>query len=249
MITIDLGNSSTSYGVFSGRSLVKTGYSADNNIPLLISKLRSYLSYTPNIKVIISSVVPLLTSKLLKSMTQYMAKRSIYVVERDVKPKIAMKYDRKRLGSDRLVNVYGALKRYKPPLLIIDYGTAITFDYISKRGIFEGGLIVPGIEISKEALETHTALLPRIKKIKVGKDLVGKETKSAMISGLLNGFGALSDGLIERFKKRYGGKLTVIATGGFARQISLYAHGIERVDPLHTIRSLALMYQNEIEEG
>ncbi|MBI4000083.1 MAG: type III pantothenate kinase [Candidatus Omnitrophica bacterium] len=250
LITIDLGNSSTSYGVFKGRKLIDTGYLNSYNIPLLTSKIMRYSRYNPNISVIISSVVPILCNKLIKSLRKITPKISIYLIGKEVRPKVQMKYDPKLLGSDRLVNIYGAVRRYRLPLLLIDYGTAITFDYVSKRGIFEGGLIVPGIEISRKALQVSTALLPKIKVITDSpQGLAARNTKAAMVLGLLNGFGALSDGLIERFKTKYGKNLMVIATGGFAKNIAVYAHKLDYVDPLHTLRSLELIYQNEIREA
>lgn len=246
LIAIDLGNSSSTYGIYRGRSLKASGYSHGNNIlklGLLLAKSGA-LKYNPS--VIISSVVPFLTDKLVKSIKKSAPKSPVYVVGRNVRPKVPMKYDRRALGSDRLVNLYGASNLYKPPLLIIDFGTAITFDYLSKSGIFEGGLIVPGIDIAFKALQENTALLPKLKQIKPIHTLVGRNTKSAMYSGILNGFGALSDGLIERFRKQYGRKLTVLATGGFASRIASYMDGLDRVDPLHTVRSLEIIYQNEI---
>ena len=249
LIAIDLGNSSTSYGMFKGRRLVDSGYLNSNNIPLLISKIRTYSIHNPNISVIISSVVPLLSLKLIKSLKKITPKTSIYLIGREVRPKVRMKYNPKLLGADRLVNGYGALRKKNLPLLVIDYGTAITFDYVSKRGIFEGGLIVPGIDISAKALQVSTALLPKIKVTDSPQGLAARNTKAAMVLGLLNGFGALSDGLIERFKTKYGKNLTVIATGGFARKIAAYAHRLDYVDPLHTLRSLELIYRNEIKEA
>ncbi len=245
LLNIDLGNSAASYGVYAGSKLVRTGYAYNDSIPKLVHNIAKsgVLKYTET--VIISSVVPHLTVKLINSIRHFAPKSRIYLIGKTLRPKIPMKYSQKDLGSDRLVNIYGAIRRYKLPVLIVDFGTAITFDYVSKKGVFEGGLIVPGIKLSADALAEKTALLPKLKEIKSVRGLVGRNTKVAMYSGLLNGFGALSDGLIERFKKRYG-KLTVLATGGFAAKIAPYAKHFDYVDPLHTICSLALIYQNEI---
>ena len=245
-IVIDLGNSATTYGVYSGVKLKSSGYLQNNNIPKLIGYLHKSGALIRSRSVLISSVVPDLTFKLTKSISRFISKNRIHRVESILKGKVLMRYSRKTLGSDRLVNIYGAVRQYKLPILIADFGTAITFDYISKKGIFEGGLIVPGIKLSADALAEKTALLPKLKEIKSVHKLVGRNTKDAMYSGLLNGFGALSDGLIERFRKQYDSKLKVLATGGFAMKIAPYVKRFDYIDPLHTIRSLALIYRNEI---
>ena len=144
------------------------------------------------------------------------------------------------------MNLYGGLKRYPPPLLVIDFGTAITFDYISKRGVFEGGLIVPGVELASEALQKKATLIPRMNSIQSIRTLIPKTTKAALSSGLLNGFGALADGLIERFRCTYGKRMKVLVTGGFAGRIAPFMKHIDYLDPLHTLKSLLLIYQNEV---
>lgn len=246
LITVDLGNSSTTYGVHRNNKIRASGYVKSNEIPKLSRLLAKSGVFNHSPQLIISSVVPHLTDKLINRVTKYIPKRSIFVVGRDVRPYVAMRYKRRVLGSDRLVNIYGGLRLYKLPLLIVDFGTAITFDYVSKSGIFEGGLIVPGIEVASDALQENTALLPKIGPIKPVRTLIGRDPKSAMSSGLLNGFGALSDGLIERFRKQYSRKLVVVATGGFASRMAEYVDNFDYVDPLHTIRSLAIIYRNEV---
>lgn len=248
LIAIDLGNSSITYGVYSANQLKTHGYLLSRNIPKLSSIIAKSGVFFHHPLVIISSVVPYLTKKSVKLISRFIPKNRIYVIGSTIKLRIPMRYDRKMLGPDRLVNIYGAIKRYELPVLIVDFGTAITFDYVSKGGIFEGGLIVPGIQLSADALAEKTALLPKLVKIKSVRNLVGRNTKEAMYSGLLNGFGALSDGLIERFRKQYGSKLTVLATGGFAAKIAPYARHFDYVDPLHTIHSLVLICRNEIEK-
>jgi type III pantothenate kinase len=203
--------------------------------------------YKPINKVIISSVNPNLSKKLTKLLKRRLGVKSIYEVGKSLKLSIPMRYNRRQLGSDRLVNVYGAIQLYRLPLLIIDFGTAITFDYVSKSGVFEGGLIVPGIETSFRALLERAAMLPKVNQLKPPKSLMGHDTKAAMSSGLLNGFGALADGLIGRFRKQYGSRLKVLVTGGFATRIAPIMTQVDYLDPLHTIRSLALICRKEIE--
>ncbi len=247
LLTIDLGNSTAAYGLFEGSRFLANGHIESNHIPFfsqLIAKSRVYKQIE---KVIISSVVPELTYKIKRSIEKRIGRRSVYVVGKDLKLRVPMRYDARKLGADRLVNIYGALHFYRPPLLVIDFGTAITFDYISKSGVFEGGLIVPGIEMSFRALVEQAALLPKVKELAPVKGLVGRNTRTAMSSGLLNGFGALADGLSGRFRVFYGRNLKILLTGGFAARIAPFMAHVDYLDPLHTIRSLDLIYRKEIE--
>jgi type III pantothenate kinase len=246
LLAIDLGNSASTYGVFNGKRLVDSGYVKNGNIPFFNKLLRRSGIYSKINKVIMSTVVPQLSHKLKKSIEKRLGEGSVCVVGKGLKIKIPMRYKPKQLGSDRLVNIYGARALYRLPLLIIDFGTAITFDYVSKSGIFEGGLIAPGIETSFQALLNRAALLPKMKEIKQAKRLVGQDTQSALTSGALNGFGALADGLIGRFRNVYGRQLKVLVTGGFAARIAPYMRQVNYLDPLHTIRSLALIDQKEM---
>ncbi len=245
LLTIDLGNTTISYGWFLKSKIKAAGFIKNSNIPALV-KLIGKRGVSSGFNVIISSVVPKKTAILKKLLKANFKEIGIWSVGENVRLQVKMKYRRRALGADRLVNIYGAHLRFKGPVLIIDYGTAITFDYVSGNGVFEGGVIVPGIETSWEALQERAALLPSLAQIKPAHQLAGTDTKSAMYSGLLNGFGALSDGLIERFKKTYGRKLTIIATGGSSTLISKYMTGIDKVDPLHTLKSLNLIFQNVI---
>ena len=248
LVAIDIGNSTVGCGFYRNGVLRGFGSYSSYNIPKIVKIIDESGVSNNNVKVIISSGVPKFTLKIEKVLSNTIPGKSVYIVGKDVFPKVKMKYKRKLLGADRLVNVYGAIRKYRLPILVIDFGTAITFDFIGKSGVFEGGLIVPGVETSFRALGERTALLPKSAKIRDVSKLIGRNTKSAMCSGLLNGFGALADGLIGRFKREYASNLKVLATGGFAKRMARYARKLDYVDPLHTVRSLALIYQNEIEE-
>lgn len=224
-----------------------TGYVPTSNIPFLVSLLTNCGRSESSVNYIICSVVPHIMRYIMHSLKGFKNTDKVLIVGQNLRVRLPMRYDSKLLGADRLVNVYGACVLHAPPCLVIDFGTAITFDYVSASGVFEGGLIVPGVEISGRALSEKTELLPRLgKKIKPVRSLVGRDTKAAMSSGLLNGFGALADGLIERFKKEYDRKIQVIVTGGFSKRIAPYMRRVEVIDPLHTIRSLEIMYRNEL---
>jgi len=195
--------------------------------------------------IVITSVVPKNTEIIKKYTQSFLRGRpfKIWIVGSNLHTKIRHRYQSKRLGADRAVNIFGAIRLYRPPLLMIDYGTAITADYISRNGVFEGGLIIPGPEIALQALIERAALLP--KKIRLPKNhisFLGRNTYECLHSGTLQGYGALTDGLIERFRQRYG-NLRVVATGGFASHIKPYTrHLRSHVDPGHTLKSLLLLY-------
>ncbi len=193
---------------------------------------------------VISSVVPKVTQKLRQAIKPKPA--GFWVVGENLQLPLKHKYHNiKQLGADRIVNLYGALQRYTPPFLVIDFGTAITFDYVSAEKVFEGGMIVPGPELAFKALLSKAALLPKNARLpEKTVSFLGTDTYSCMNSGIMNAYGAMADGLIERFKSRFGTDLRVIATGGFASHLKPYTRSFEILDPRHAVYSLYSAYQN-----
>lgn len=249
LVCIDVGNTSATYGVYGKRGFDLTGYSSSDRSPSIIYKLLNKVSNIPSIDVLLSSVVPKITSKLLKSLSHRKGVR-VWVVGANLKVPIKHKYKHiNRLGADRLVTAYGAMKIYGAPILILDFGTALTCDYVSSRGVFEGGLIIPGPQISLKALYEKTALLPSISFPHSSPSLIGRDTKTCMKSGILHGYGALVDGLVERFYKRYGKRLRVVATGGLARNLSPYMSRVDIVDPLLTLKSLERLFKAQVKSS
>ena len=243
LAVLDIGNTSVTYGIYKGERLISFRSEIHINIPKIVKKIRKS-GGNSNITVLISSVVPKITHQLKRTFIQA-PRIKLLVLGENIEVPVKHNYGQpKRLGQDRLVNVYGAIQMYKPPLLVIDYGTAVTMDYVSRRGVFEGGLIIPGPEISFQALIEKAALLP--KKLRLPErstSFIGKTTYDCMSSGILQAYGAMTDGLIERFRKQYGPKLFVIATGGFAKHLKIYSKNVDRVDPGHSIKSLYLLFQ------
>ena len=248
LLAIDLGNSAISFCLFNSDRVLRHGFCRSNDIPFIVGWISREVGDNKQISCIISSVVPHFTLKLVRSLKRNKSINKVIVVGKDIVIRVPMKYRRDMLGADRLVNVYGARKLYPLPVLIFDFGTAITVDYVSRKGVFEGGLIIPGVELSARALEDSAALIPKIGRFKPVQGLVGHDTRSSFSSGLFNGFGSLADGLIKRFKRRYGTKMTVIATGGFAKRIARFVDGFHYVDELHTLKSLELIYRKEVRE-
>jgi type III pantothenate kinase len=192
-------------------------------------------------EIVISSVVPLALTRLACEISRSGFAGSVTVLGKDRQVPITNRYKvRSEVGQDRLVNAFGALTIYDTPAVIIDFGTAITFDVVSKDGSYLGGLILPGIEMGLKSLYERTALLPKIE-LKPAKGIIGKNTADSMRGGILFGYGAMCDGLVSAYRKVLGPKMKVIATGGNAKLISRYARSIQIVDEDLTLKSLALI--------
>ena len=148
----------------------------------------------------------------------------------------------KEVGQDRLVNAYAVLKQYGAPAIIVDFGTAITVDLVSKKGEYLGGVIAPGMGISLEALNEKTALLPRVR-LNPPPSLLGKDTEGSILSGAFHGFASLCDGLIAKLRKKYGFRIKSIVTGGHSYIISSYCKEIDYVNPHLTLEGLRLIFE------
>lgn len=249
LLVIDVGNTSISYGLVKSGRLSHYFNAFAHDIP----KIDYYLTRSGLInkidKVIISSVNPKNMQKVKNWLKNKISPKNLLIISQHLKPKITHKYQNVgKLGKDRLVNIYGAIRRYQTPLLMINFGTATTVDYISKKGVYEGGLIIPGIETSWNALQERAALLPKMPKIQDYPYLIGRNTENCMRAGLLQGFGAMVDGLIGRFKTQYGSSLFVLASGGLAKKIQPYVMSKIKVDQMHHLKSLALIYKNHTGE-
>jgi type III pantothenate kinase len=181
----------------------------------------------------------------MKCNLQDIAGMKMWIAGSNLPVKIRHKYNNyNKLGIDRKVNIYGVTRIFSLPILIIDFGTAITCDYVDAKGVFQGGMIIPGPETAYRALGKRAALLPKELPLpRKAKSFLGRDTRDCMESGILEGYGAMTDGLIQRFKKRYGKNLRVLATGGFAEVVRPYAKLIETVDPKHSIKSLLALWR------
>jgi len=241
LLAVDIGNTNISFGIFKGISLKKTfdmptkQYSRNRLLKKIIS-LKSA-------DTLISSVVPEVTRAIAKDLAGITGKRP-YIIGKDIKVPVKNLYRRPgQVGQDRLVNAYAAVKLYGAPLIVVDFGTAITFDVISKSGSYEGGLILPGLGLSIKALKSGTALLPEIR-ISPPKELIGKDTASSMLSGIVYGFAAMTEQLNNKLKKILGPRTRVIATGGNAALIHRYCNNIDRLDNTLTLKGINLLYKN-----
>lgn len=193
--------------------------------------------------VMVSSVVPKIDKKIASMIEKIYDVRPFFV-SADIFAGImgiGLK-NKEEIGSDRLVNAYAAARLYGKPAIIIDFGTATTFCAVDKKGRYLGGAIAPGISISRDALHEKTAKLPLVD-LKMPSAVIGRDTVSAMQSGILYGYVGIVEGMVERFKKILGKDAYVIATGGLAGKISSKTDIIKTVDPDLTLKGLYMLWE------
>lgn len=246
ILVIDIGNTTISGGVFREKKAIicfklPTHNKGKNFYKKSILKFLNKKSIKKEDfqKIIICSVVPEKTP-IIKKLLFDIFKKKVLLIGKDIKIPMKNKYrNPKQVGQDRLVNAYAGLKIYGPGLIIVDFGTAITFDVVSKRGEYLGGLIFPGLDLSLDALYRRTALLPLIK-IKKPKSLIGKDTISCINNGVVFGTTGVCDEIIERLQRKLRG-YKVVATGGDVNFIKQFSKKIRIVRPFLTLEGLRLL--------
>ncbi|MBU0730722.1 MAG: type III pantothenate kinase [Proteobacteria bacterium] len=252
LLAIDVGNTHMVIGVFDQDRIlcqwrVKTDRdSTADELASLFHDLFTLkkMHFTDITDVIIASVVPPMQSAWAKFTEKYLSLRPL-LVSNTMKTGMKILIDSpKELGADRIVNAVAAYEKYHAALVVVDFGTAITFDCISAKGEYLGGAIAPGIAISLDALDMRTAKLPRVDISSPPQNAIGKNTVEAIKSGILFGYGSMVDGLISKISKELQPDIPkVIATGGMAELIAPYAKTIESVEPHLTLEGLYLLYE------
>ena len=253
LLAIDCGNTNIVFSLFDGdtprgewRIETKPGRTADEYTAWL-SHLLSLQSDTLAIisDVIIASVVPQVTEHLVRFASHNLQIKPLIVGEPSVKLGIEVDIDMpSQVGADRLVNAHAASVMADLPAVILDFGTATTFDLIKKDNIYAGGVIAPGIHLSVTALTEAAARLPAIDIVPFGADMpiIGRDTQAAMRSGIFWGYVAMIEGVLARIKAQEAGALTVIATGGLAHLFAPHIPQISHVDNQLTMRGLVQIH-------
>ena len=239
LLTIDIGNTSITIGVFKGNSLIKT-YRIPTHTGNYETAFKKILGSKRAREAIICSVVPKSTPRVEKVLRKLLTKNAVVLVKNNTIPIKNCYRKPRQVGQDRLVNAYAAVKLYGAPAIIIDFGTAITFDVVSKNKEYLGGMILPGLEISLDALAHKTALLPKIK-LEKPQEFIGRDTKNSMLSGIVYGVAALTDDMVKRIKSKIGAHAKVIGTGGNITLIASYCTQIDRIDKDLTLKGLHLL--------
>ncbi len=249
LLVIDIGNTNIVMGVYDGDRLinhwrVRTERNmTEDEFHLLATGLfdRAGIATASIERTIISSVVPPMVNILDAFCRRYLHQAPVWV---DAKTFTAMPIRYKNpaeVGADRIVNAVAAYERYRCALIVIDFGTATTFDVISEDGAYLGGAISPGIMIAAEALFQKASKLPRVELLHAPESAIGKDTAGSMQSGILFGYAGLVDGMVERLQKELDSKARVIATGGLAPLMAGIARSIESVEPDLTLEGLKLI--------
>ena len=249
LLVIDIGNTNITIGIYNQNHLIgtyrlttKLERTSDEYGFMLLSFLNASNILIDEIEdIIIASVVPKIMYSFTNSIKKYFNQEPI-IVGPGIKTGIRIKIDNpKELGADRLVDAAGAYYIHGGPCLVIDFGTATTFDVVNENGDFLGGATAPGIGISINALSSQAAKLPEIE-IKKPKSIIAKNTVTSMQAGIIHGYVGLTENIITEIKKEYGQNLTVISTGGLGRIIYNETDLIDIYDPDLTFKGLKIIY-------
>jgi type III pantothenate kinase len=251
LLAVDIGNTETTIGVYEGEQIAQTwriatqgDRTADELALVIMSLLR--LGRVPRDAdisgVAVSSVVPNATHAMREMVPQYFEFEPV-IVEPGIKTGMPILIDNpKEVGADRICNAVGAFELYGGPAVVIDLGTATTFDAVSGQGEYMGGAISPGLAISANALVSRTAQLRRVE-FSTPSRLIGKSTAEAIQSGVVWGYACLIEGMLERFRKELGGDTKSVLTGGLAEVMAPNLTGIDVIEPWLVLEGLRIIYE------
>jgi type III pantothenate kinase len=249
LLAIDVGNTNIVLGVFEGETLVADfrlhtdERATGDEMGLQIVGLLASRGIAPDkvSAVVVSNVVPIL-SRPIDELSHHYFQLAPMVVGPGIRTGMRILYeDPRQVGADRIVNAIAAFRRYGGPAVLVDFGTATTFDAISPQGDYLGGAIAPGIVISLDALVSHTAKLTRVE-LAAPPSVVGRNTTASMQAGLVYGYVGLIEGIVGRMKAELGDGATVIATGGLAELIAEQTSAIDTVDQRLTLDGLRIIH-------
>lgn len=246
LLTVDIGNTNITLGIFdndkfieefrlaSDKDLSKDGYE------VLLKSLCKEYKIT---ECVIGSVVEELNNKIFSAIKNIFGIDALFV-SHEIETGIKIKIDKpETLGADRIANAIGAYKEYKTPVIVIDFGTATTFDIINDNAEFIGGLIAPGLNLQIKSLNKFTSKLPRIE-VSISNKAIATNTEEAILSGVIRGSASMIDGMVEQCEKELGQKATIVATGGYCGLIANYLkRPFDYTNPILTLYGLKELHK------
>ncbi len=250
LLTIDIGNTNLTIGLYEGQTLawhwrLATDHARmPDEYGLQLLGLLTHAGHSPaDLKgIVLASVVPNLTGRVTQACHEYL-KTEPLVVDAGVKTGVRIRYeDPRAVGADRVADAVAVMHLYGSPACIIDFGTATTFNALTKEGDYLGGAITAGVNLAAEALFTRAAKLPRID-LQRPPSVIGRNTVHAMQSGLHFGYVSMVEGMVERFRAELGQEMKVIATGGLAEIVAKETKVIQHIVPWLTLDGLRIIWE------
>lgn len=251
LFCIDIGNTNTVLGAVEGDRIlahwrIRTEREiTPDELAVLVNNLFQFagLAMKQVDAVIISCVVPPFLNTVTRFSRKYFSMEPM-LVGPDLDTGIVIRHEnRYEVGADRIVNTVAAYRKYPAPLIVVDFGTATTFDYVSRSGEYLGGVIAPGVVISSEALFKHASRLPRVEIFARPGRIIATDTVSCMNAGIIYGYAGLVDGIVHRMRAEAGEDSLVVATGGLAPMICDVSETIRHVDELLTLEGLTIIHE------
>jgi len=250
LLTIDVGNTNLTLGLYEGDQLGRHWRLATDHARMPDEYGLQFLGLLQNAGktvadltgIVLASVVPNLTGRVIQACREYL-KQEPLVVDTGVKTGIRIRYeDPRQVGADRVADAVAVLKLYGGPACVIDFGTATTFNAITKSGDYLGGAITAGVNLAAEALYTRAAKLPHMD-LQRPPSVIGRNTVHAMQSGLLFGYVSMVEGMVARFRSELGSDMKVIATGGLAEVVAKETDVIDVISPWLTLDGLRIIWE------
>jgi type III pantothenate kinase len=249
LLTIDVGNTNLTLGLYDGNTLFAHWRLATDHARMPDEYGLQFLGLLQNAGhtkqdlngICLASVVPQLTGRVIQACREYLQNEP-FIVDVGIKTGIKVRYeDPRAVGADRIADAVAVMYLYGGPACIIDFGTATTFNALTKDGEYLGGAITAGISLATEALFIHAAKLPRID-LQRPPSIIGRNTVHAMQSGLLFGYVSMVEGMVERFRKELGSDMKVIATGGLSAIVAQETDVIQIIAPWLTLEGLRILW-------
>jgi type III pantothenate kinase len=250
LLTIDIGNTNLTLGLYNGAELGRHWRLATDHARMPDEYGLQFLGLLQNAGqtvadltgIVLASVVPQLTGRVVQACQEYLQQEPL-VVDTGVKTGIRIRYeDPRAVGADRVADAVAVINLYGGPACVIDFGTATTFNAVTKEGDYLGGAIAAGVNLAAEALYTRAAKLPRMD-LQRPPSVIGRNTVHAMQSGLLFGYVSMVEGMVTRFRSELGSDMKVVATGGLAEVIAKETNVIDIISPWLTLEGLRIIWE------